>query len=116
MKLSQAIQLIENSPSSIFTKEDVLEIINNLDADSNSASFDKLSESQIATIANEVSSAIENSLNDWTELDSVTVSVGNYGNGVDDVNFTVDTDRIKDVVTEVLEEFFSKNEEEEDCK
>ncbi len=115
MKLSQAIQLIENSPSSIFTKEDVLKIINDLDVESNSTSFDKLSESQIATIASEISSAIENSLNDWTELESVTVSAGSYGTGIDDVNFTIDTSNIEDAVTEVLEEFFSNNEE-EDCK
>lgn len=120
MKLSQVIQKIDDSSSSIFTKEDVLKIINLIEAEADSksckSSCTKLSEDEIADIASRIAERIENDINDWTELDSITVSAGSYGGGIDDSSFTIDTSSLTSAVEDAIAEYFEDNCKKEDCE
>jgi len=100
--IEQAIESVTNSPSTIFHKDDVMRIISGIEVPSNAT----MSETQIENLASEIANRISNRIQDITELESVTVSVGGYGNGIDDANWSVDEDRITDIALEVLTDHF----------
>lgn len=100
--IEQAIESVTNSPSTIFHKDDVMRIISGIEVTNNAT----MSETQIENLASEISTRISNRITDIAELESVTVSVGGYGNGVDDANWSVDEDRIVDIVYQVLTNHF----------
>ena len=102
----ETIKMINDSPSSIFTKEDLLRIISDLEAPKGVS----MSLEQIEDIASEIARRISSS-DDICELDSVTVSVGGYGNGVDDASFTMDEDEISSIVQCVLEDYITPTDE-----
>lgn len=120
MKLSQVILKIEDSASSLFTKEDVLKIVNLIDEESDDSSSCKtsctrLSEDEISDIAARIAERIENDINDWTELDNITISAGSYGGGIDDSSFTVDTSSLASAIEDAIAEYFD-NCKKEDCE
>lgn len=121
MKLSQVILKIEDSASSLFTKEDVLKIVNLIDEESDDSSSCKtsctrLSEDEISDIAARIAERIENDINDWTELDNITISAGSYGGGIDDSSFTVDTSSLASAVEDAIADYFEDNCNKEDCQ
>lgn len=104
LTIEQAIESVTNSPSTIFHKDDVLRILSGIVAAT-------MSSEQIDKIASEIANRIDGDRDDICSLESVTVSVNGYGNGIDDSSFNIDFDRISDIVLQVLTEYITPAEE-----
>lgn len=108
MNLQQTIQTIKDSPSSIFTKDDVLRIMNSLEVEAGATvSPDKINrpidlELKIESISKEICRAVEDQLDQLVSISSITVSAGNYGNGIDSLEVEIEDYQLSRIVTDVL--------------
>lgn len=102
--IEQAIESVTNSPSTIFHKDDVLSIISGIVATT-------MTSEQIDKIASEIANRIDGDRDSICSLESVTVSIGGYGNGIDDSSFHMDFDLISDIVLQVLTDHITPAEE-----
>ncbi len=66
---------------------------------------------QIEDIASAIANRLYRRSDEICELESVTVSVGNYGDGIDDSSINVDEDKISDIALEVLTEYITPAED-----
>jgi len=98
MNLQQTIQTIKDSPSSIFTKDDVLKIMSSLKVEPGAT----ISPEKIDSIAKEVCRAVEDQLDQLVSISSITVSAGNYGNGIDSLDVEIEDYQLSRIVTDVL--------------
>ena len=105
--IEQTIELVNNSPSTIFHKDDVLRIISGIEVTKGAT----MTLEQIEDIASAIANRIYQNSHLICELESVTVSVGGYGNGIDDSSIAMDEDTINDYAMEVLQEFITPAEE-----
>lgn len=107
MKLSQTIELVQSSPSSLFSKQDVLDILSKVQV----SETVEITQNHIEDVAAEVRDRICRSGSDLVTIESITVSSGRYGSAIDDVDVTLADDEIEDIVKEVLVEMFAPAEE-----
>jgi len=105
--IEQTIELVNNSPSTIFHKDDVLRIISGIEVTQGAT----MTLEQIEDIAYAIANRIYQNSDRICELESVTVSVGGYGNGVDDSSISMDEDIINEYAMEVLQDFITPAEE-----
>jgi RNA binding exosome subunit len=98
MNLQQTIQTIKDSPSSIFTKDDVLKIMNSLEVEAGAT----VSPDKIESISKEICRAVEDRLDELVSISSITVSAGNYGNGIDSLEVEIEDFQLSRIVTDVL--------------
>jgi hypothetical protein len=98
--INQAIELVTNSPSSVFLKDDVLRIISGIEVTEGAT----MTLDQIEDIASAIANRIYQNSDRICELESVTVTVGGYGNGVDDSSISMDEEIINEYVMEVLQD------------
>lgn len=105
--IEQAIQIVTNSPSTIFHKDDVLRIISGIEVTKGAT----MTREQIQDIASDIANRIDRDCQDIVELESATVSVGRYGNNIDDAEWSMDEDRVSEIVLEVLTEYITPAEE-----
>lgn len=103
MKLSQTIELIQNSPSSIFTKQDVLDLVSKIQV----SEVVEITQDQIEAIAEDVADRVNRNIDSIVSVESVTVSYGGYGNGIDDVSYDVDDNEIAEIVQSILVQKFT---------
>lgn len=96
----ETIKMVTDSVSSIFTKDDVLTLLNNLKADKGGS----LSLETAEELADSITSKVSNNLTSYIELSSVTVSYGRYGNSVDDQDYDLDQDSFRDTIMEAITE------------
>jgi len=110
MKKSNVLVEVENCISSIFTKEDVLKIINSIDETSTTP---QISENQIRNIARNITTLIE----EEAERDNI-VSVDDvefeltYNKRIEVTEVPINFDAIRDCIEEGLTGFFEELEEE----
>ncbi len=105
--IEQVIESVTNSPSSIFHKDDVLRIISGIEVTKGAT----MTSEQIEDIASAIANRLYRRSDEICELESVTVSVGNYGDGIDDSSINVDEDKISDIALEVLTEYITPAED-----
>jgi hypothetical protein len=105
--IEQTIELVNNSPSTIFHKDDVLRIISGIEVTEDAT----MTLEQIEDIASAIANRIYQNSDRICELESVTVSVGGYGNGIDDSTINVCEDRIYEYAVEVLQDCITPAEE-----
>jgi hypothetical protein len=105
--IEQAIETVTNSPSTIFHKDDVLRIISGIEVTKGAT----MTVEQIEDIASEIANRIDRRRDDICSIESVTVSAGNYGNGIDDANFNMDEDLVNEIALDVLTEHITPAEE-----
>lgn len=98
--IEQVLETVNNSPSTIFHKEDVLRLLTSISMDKNTVG--SLSLDQVDDIVDNIVKDMTRNTSDIATLESVTVSAGSYGNGVDDVDIMFDADRIADIVRDSL--------------
>lgn len=105
--IEQVIESVTNSPSSIFHKDDVLRIISGIEVTKGAT----MTSEQLEDIASAIANRLYQRSDDICELESVTVSVGGYGDGIDDSSITIDEDKIQDIALEVLTEHITPAED-----
>ena len=105
--IEQVIEVVKNSPSTIFHKDDVLRIISGIEVTKGAT----MTQEQIEDIASAIANRIDRDRDSICSLESVTVSVGGYGDGIDDSSFNMDEDRISDIALQVLTEYITPVEE-----
>lgn len=105
--IDQAIELVNNSPSTIFHKDDVLRIISGIEVSKGAT----MTAEQIEELAYDIAKRISRLGQDIVTIESVTVSAGSYGNGIDDMNAVLDEDAICDAAGEVLMDYFAPADE-----
>lgn len=97
----EVIKSVNESVSSVFTKEDVVKLIESIKPDKGAS----ITADVIDSIANDIAQRFERYSDDIVSIDSVTVSAGNYGNGVDSVDMSIDESRITDIVLNVFQDY-----------
>ena len=105
MKKSEVLGLVKGSLSSIFSKEDVINIINGIENESKSITVEQIEEA-IETIINELQTSR------LVHLDSAELEM-NYNKQVELTDVEVDFDLIRDTLTEVLTPLTEVEEEDE---
>jgi len=101
--IEQAIQIVTNSPSTIFHKDDVLRIISGIEVTKNAT----MAAEQIEELAYDIAKRISRLSQDIVTIESVTVSAGRYGNNIDDMDAVLDEDVMCDAAGEVLMDYFA---------
>lgn len=97
MQITTAINLIENGVSSIFSKQDVLDLLRAIDASENSNSMD------IRQLASEVADIVAHRADiDILDEDSVEFSI-EAGNEIVLEHADIDTDHLHDLIVEAIE-------------
>lgn len=96
----ETIKMVTDSVSSIFTKDDVLTLLNNLETGKGSS----LSLDAVEEIADKITKVVEYDLTSYIELSSVTISYGGYGTGIDDQNYELDSDNLRDTIVNAIQE------------
>lgn len=105
--IQQAISAVESAYPSLFTKEDVIKLLNQIDLGDeepkakNSIDIDELTDAVEFLIDNFDSS-------DLVSYDDIELSI-NYDHRVEIDNISVDLDDLKTEVTNTIQEFFKKN-------
>ena len=107
MNLQQTLEQVKNSPSSLFSKDDVIRIVSGIEVTKGTS----MTIEQIESIAEDIANRIDRNRDSIFEIESVTVSAGSYGNSIDDVSTAIDSDDIQDIVTEILQEYVTPAED-----
>ena len=126
--LQDTVASVQNAPSSIFTREDVIALLNGIEFPKQ-VSINPLTQFQIESLCEKITQAVkdnaENLDNDCIDRDTAELSMG-YNNTVELDSVEFDTREVADQVVsgiaEVIEEWFEKafpendeeNESEED--
>ncbi len=100
MNITTAINLVENNVSSIFTKQDVLDLLKRVSAGGNTKTID---EDVLDDIAERVAYSLDT---DILELDSAEFEL--VGNEITLSHIDLDCSYIKDVVYETMYRAFQK--------
>lgn len=104
MKKQDLINSVKNAPSSIFTKDDVINIINSLTEDDKTTNILDIIERKITMVLNN---------NDYIDFDNVEFGI-DYDNRIEVTNIEIDKDSlIQDIMSELNEEFAKVEEIEE---
>lgn len=104
MKKQDLINSVKNAPSSIFTKDDVINIINSLTEDDKTTNILDIIERKITMVLNN---------NDYIDFDNVEFGI-DYDNRIEVTNIEIDKDSlIQDIMSELNEEFAKVEETEE---
>jgi dihydroxyacetone kinase DhaKLM complex PTS-EIIA-like component DhaM len=106
MKKSEVLGLVNSSVSSIFSKEDVINLINGIENESKSITVEQIEEA-IDTIINELQTSR------LVDLESAELEI-NYNRQVELTDVEVDFDLIRDTLTEVLTPLTEVEEVEDD--
>lgn len=121
--LQDTVASVQNAPSSIFTKDDVLNLLNGIEIPKE-AVINPLTDFQIKSLIKTIHEAIEDNAsgidNDCIDRDSAEFTL-NYNNSIvlDNVGFDSDcivstvTNGIDDVIEEWFEKAFPESEEDE---
>jgi hypothetical protein len=104
--IQQAITAVESSASSIFTKEDVIKLLNSIDLESAAApSSEKF---DVDELVEAVETLIGNyDTSDMVNYEEVELSIS-YDHRVEIDNINVDLDELNTDVTEAIYEYFNK--------
>jgi hypothetical protein len=110
-KLENTIELVKNSPASIFTKEDVIKLLNDVsDVPAGDEDNDKatITEDQM----NELIDAVNFELgmmdsDDLVDLDSAKFEIN--GDVISVTNIDVDTNNVENVVEDAIRSWFDSN-------
>lgn len=104
MKKQDLINSVKNAPGSIFTKDDVIGIINSLTEDDKTTNILDIIERKITMVLNN---------NDYIDFDNVEFGI-DYDNRIEVTNIEIDKDSlIQDIMSELNEEFAKVEETEE---
>ena len=104
MKKQDLINSVKNAPGSIFTKDDVIGIINSLTEDDKTKNILDLIERKITMVLNN---------NDYIDFDNIEFGI-DYDNRIEVTNIEIDKDSlIQDIMSELNEEFAKVEETEE---
>jgi hypothetical protein len=112
--LQDTVASVQNAPSSIFTKEDVLNLLNGIEFPKQ-VSINPLTQFQIESLCEKITEVVkdnaENLDNDCIDRDTAELSMG-YNNTVELDSVEFDTREVADQVVrgiaEVIEEWFEK--------
>ena len=112
--LQDTVASVQNAPSSIFTKEDVLNLLNGIEFPKQ-VSVNPLTQFQIESLCEKITQAVkenaENLDNSCIDRDSAELSMG-YSNTVELDSVEFDTREVADQVVsgiaEVIEEWFER--------
>ena len=104
--IQQAITAVESSASSIFTKEDVIKLLNNIDLES--ASAPSTEGIDVDELVDTVHSIIGNyDTSDLVNYEDIELSIS-YDHRIEIDNVNVDLDELNTDVTAAIYEFFKK--------
>ena len=104
MKKQDLINSVKNAPGSIFTKDDVIGIINSLTEDDKTKNILDLIERKITMVLNN---------NDYIDYDNVEFGI-DYDNRIEVTNIEIDKNSlIQDIMSELDDEFAKVEETEE---
>ena len=104
MKKQDLINSVKNAPGSIFTKDDVIGIINSLTQDDKTKNILDLIEMTITRVLNN---------NDYIDYNNVEYGI-DYDNRIEVTNIEIDKDSlIQDILSELDDEFVKVEETEE---
>lgn len=104
MKKQDLINSVKNAPGSIFTKDDVIGIINSLTQDDKKTDILDLIEMTITRVLNN---------NDYVDYNNVEYGI-DYDNRIEVTNIEIDKDSlIRDILSELDDEFVKVEETEE---
>ncbi len=108
-KVENAIELVKNSPASLFTKEDVIKLLNDV-SDVPAGDEDKVTitdeqiEELIDAVRSELSMGLDNNLVDY---DSAQFELN--GNKIELTDVDIDTDPIEDIAEDAIRNWFDHN-------
>ena len=109
MKKEFVLQLVENSASSIFSREDVIKLINSVEAGSSR----KITVDDIERAIDRTISWIENNEREVVDLDSAEFEL-TYNNQIECTNVPIDVDNIREALENNFMDFGEAEEEDED--
>jgi len=115
VSIEQAIALVENQLGSVFTKEDVINLINRIELPKPAIATELTPELKIQVL-NEYESTIKryvsrNSDEEIIDIDSADFTIG-YGNRIEIDSISIDTDRLEDIIENAVEEIITELEDE----
>ena len=111
-KLENTIELVKNSPASIFTKEDVIKLLNDVsDVPAGDEDNDKatITEDQMNELIDAVRFELSMSLDseDMVDLDSAKFEIN--GDVISVTNIDVDTNNVENLVEDAIRNWFDNN-------
>jgi len=109
MKKEFAVQLVENSVSSIFSKEDVIKLINSIEEGSSR----KITTNDIERAIDKVINWVDNNERDLLDLDSAELELS-YDNRIECVGVPLNTDGLREVLENNFMDFGEAEEVEEE--
>jgi hypothetical protein len=109
MKKEFVLQLVENSASSIFSREDVIKLINSVEAGSSR----KITVDDIERAIDRTISWIENNEREVVDLDSAEFEL-TYNNQIECTNVPINVDNIREALENNFMDFGEAEEEDED--
>ena len=98
LSIEQTLEQVKNSPSSIFHKDDVMRIISGIEVTKGTT----MTLDQLEDIASDIANGIDRESSHIIQIESITVTAGGYGNGIDDVDVAMDEDSMHDIIMGVL--------------
>jgi len=105
--VNEVIDIINNSPASMFTKSDVIALVKSIETDQRSIDVTQEAVSElIEHVRHEMYVGIDDS--DMYDKDSVKFEIED-GNTIVLTEIDIDTDHAIDVATEAISEWFDKN-------
>ena len=108
-KVENTIELVKNSPASLFTKEDVIKLLNDV-SDVPASDEDKVTitdeqiEELIEAVRSELSMGLDNNLIDY---DSAQFELN--GNKIELTDVDIDTDPIENIAEDAIRNWFDHN-------
>lgn len=102
MNKQQAIEQVKNSFPSIWSKDDVLQLLEQLEE-----STPRPTDEQIKDITRYCISEIQDLGNEIVDFDSASFSIG-YDNKIELDNIEISTDAIESAIEQVLKEYYSE--------
>ena len=107
MKKEFAVQLVENSVSSIFSKEDVIKLINSIEEGSSR----KITTNDIERAIDKVINWVDNNERDLLDLDSAELEL-DYNNKIEVVGVPFNTESLREALENNFMDFGEEVEEE----
>jgi hypothetical protein len=113
-KVTNAIELVKNSPASFFTKEDVIKLLNDVSdvpaSDEDNDDFTReITEEQIAELIDSVRSEIADKLDDNNLIDYSSAEFELVGDRIDLADVDIDTSSVEDIVEDAIRNWFDTN-------
>lgn len=108
-KVENTIELVKNSPASLFTKEDVIKLLNDVsdvpagDEDKSTITDEQIEE-LIDAVRTDLSMGLDNNLIDY---DSAQFELN--GNKIELTDVDIDTDPIEDIAEDAIRNWFDHN-------